>query len=119
MTAQASEISQYTVEYSTTTAPFILQAIAAEHHIDADSFIATAKCESQFNERAFNKNDPNGGSRGIFQFQASTFALYAPQTGLQEPDVWNPWDNAEVAAYMFSRGLQSQWSCWRHLYQTR
>lgn len=117
-TAQASEISQMTVDYSTTTAPLILQAIATKHGVkDPQSFVDTAKCESQYYPTAFNKKDPNGGSRGVFQFQAGTFARYSAEAGLPDADVWDPWDNAEVAAYMFSKGQQNQWSCYRKLFK--
>lgn len=111
--AEASIISQTTVEYSSTTAPLVLNAFAYRYGIDAEEFMKVAECESNLNEKAWNKSDPNTGSKGVFQFQDATFAHYSKEAGIDTPDVWNPWDNIETAAYMFSKGQQKQWSCYK------
>jgi len=103
------------VVYSTSTAPAIIEAYAARYAIDAEIFLAVAKCESGLRESAWNKQDPRGGSKGVFQFQPHTFATYSKLAGIEEADVWNPLHNIEVAAFMFAEGLEEHWTCWRKL----
>lgn len=114
--AEAAIISSTTVEYSSTTAPLVLEAFAYRYGIDANEFRKVAECESHLNEKAWNKLDPNTGSKGVFQFQDATFAHYSKEVGIVNPDVFNPWHNIETAAYMFSKGEQKQWTCYRKLF---
>ena len=116
--ALASEISSYTVEFSPKTAPLILQAIATKYNLHVAEFTAVAKCESNFRADALNRADPGTGSKGVFQFQDGTFMEFSKKAGLLDADVWNPWDNIEVAAYMFSLGDSGKkhWTCW-HKYK--
>lgn len=71
-----------------------------------------ASCESSFNVNAHNPNDPDSGSYGLFQFQRNTFKLFSEELG-KEMDIHNPEDQIELAAYAFSKGYQSHWTCWR------
>lgn len=105
------------IEYSTTTAEVIITAYAVRYGISAEPLVATLKCESGFNQFAWNHSDPNGGSLGVAQFQRKTFDKYSKELGLPNADVWNPLDSINVAAYMFSEGQQHQWSCFRKLYE--
>ncbi|MBT9167845.1 MAG: hypothetical protein DDT19_01188 [Syntrophomonadaceae bacterium] len=73
-------------------------------------------CESSMNPKAWNKQDPNGGSKGIAQFQDATFAYYSKLAGISDGDVWNPEHALSTMSYMFSIGEQSQWSCYNLLY---
>ncbi len=73
-------------------------------------------CESRNNPKAWNKNDPNGGSKGLMQFQTSTFYKNAARIGIEKPDIWNQQQQIEVAAYMFAQKQQHQWSCFNILY---
>lgn len=72
-----------------------------------------AKCESSLNPKAWNKSDPHGGSKGLFQFQNSTFYNYAKILEIENPDIWNVEQQAEIASYMVSIGEAHQWTCFR------
>jgi len=87
------------------------------YNVSHKQLLTVAKCESQLNPKAHNKNDPNGGSRGIFQFQTSTFNRYSSILKIEEPDIWNSEQQIKVAAYMFSKGQQKQWTCYRNIYK--
>lgn len=89
---------------------------AVRYGIKGDELLATLKCESKLNAKAWNKSDPNGGSKGVGQFQPSTFAKYSKLAGIQNGDVWNPFDNINTVAYMFSIHQEHQWSCFNTLY---
>lgn len=102
--------------FSTSTAEDIITSYAIHYGIPAQSLIKTLKCESGFNKDAINLNDPNGGSKGVAQFQDATFAKYSKLAGLTKANVWNPLDSIQVAAYMFSIGQQHQWSCFNEIY---
>lgn len=65
-----------------------------------------ALCESGLNPRAYNAS----GASGLFQFMPGTFWLYAAQIG-ERRSYWNAYASANVAAFMFSRGLSYQWVC--------
>jgi len=69
------------------------------------------ECESEGNPDAWNKKDPNGGSKGILQFQEPTFYHYAKEVGIKNPDIWNPEQQIEVATYLFSENKQYLWTC--------
>jgi len=68
-------------------------------------------CESGGNPNAWNKKDPNGGSKGILQFQEPTFYQYAKEVGIENPDIWSAEQQIETANYMLSKGLLHQWTC--------
>ena len=78
--------------------------------------LAVAKCESGFNPDAWNKNDPNGGSRGIYQYQTATFYgnfdRASASLSFREPDITNPEQQIELTAYLFAAGKQGLWACW-------
>lgn len=114
--AAAQTINQFNTEYSSSTAELIIEAYAVHAGIPYKPFIETAKCESDLNADAINPTDGHGGSRGVFQFQTSTFNKYKTLAGVSDGDVFNPFDNIQVAAYMFSIGEQHQWSCYRKLH---
>ena len=84
-----------------------------KYQVDSESISKTIHCESRNNPKAINKNDPNGGSKGIAQFQTKTFYNYAKKINIKNPDIWNVEQQVEVMAYMFSINQQKQWSCAR------
>lgn len=77
-----------------------------------DSFYDTIQCESRFKATAWNKEDPNGGSKGVAQFQQSTFDKWSVEAGIKDGDIWDSYQAIDTAAYMFSKGQQRQWSCY-------
>ena len=68
--------------------------------------LRVATCESGLNPGAQN---PSGAS-GLFQFMPGTYFLYASQIG-ETRSYWDAYGSANVAGYMFSRGLSYQWTC--------
>lgn len=81
---------------------------AARYGADAGELLAVAKCESSMDPRAVNGND----SFGILQFEKPTFYSQARLLGIPNPDIWSVPQQAAIAASMFARGQQSQWSCY-------
>lgn len=111
----AQEINQFNIEYSSSTAELIIDAYAAKYGILARPFLETGACESGLRADAINPTDGHGGSRGVFQFQTATFNKYKSAAGVPDGDVFDPLDNIQVAAYMFSIGEMRQWTCFRDL----
>lgn len=79
----------------------IIRAAAARHGANADQMLRVAMCESGLNPNAQNRS----GASGLFQFKPGTFYGHGGH------NIWDPYDQADVAARMFSQGLASQWTC--------
>lgn len=79
---------------------------AARWGVSYGWLLRVAECESGLNTGAYN----GSGASGLFQFMPGTYWLYAAQIG-EGRSFWNAYGSADVAAYMFSRGLSYQWSC--------
>ncbi len=73
----------------------------ARHGCNGGQLIRVAACESGM--------DPNAvgihGEIGLYQFMPETYAAYGGT------DIWNPWEQVEVAAHMWSQGLGWHWVC--------
>ena len=93
---------------------------AKEYNVSSVKMSAVIKCESSWNIKAVNWQDSHKlskGSHGIAQFSQQTIEMYGKQIGLENPDPYNPNDAIRVMAYMFSKGEQSQWSCYSKHYK--
>lgn len=84
----------------------ILYNAAVADHVDPVIFLKVAQCESSLSSTA-----SNGISFGLMQFIPSTWNHYTKVLGVKNPDIWNPQQQATVAAYMFSTSQANQWSC--------
>jgi len=95
---------------------YILRVSVAEG-VSAQMAWDIAKCETRFNPMAHNKQDPNGGSRGIYQFQEKTFYNFAKKYGIDNPDIWNPYQQVNLAIYILRDGGANHWfNCYqKHL----
>jgi hypothetical protein len=62
---------------------------------------------------AWNKDDPNGGSFGILQFQKATFQSWCVSKYGLENDIWNMNVQIECATKMIQSGQIRQWTCGR------
>ena len=113
--AEAQEPAPVAV-VSLTTREEMEAYIRKEYPQRAERVIQVIDCESDFNPQAINRNDPNGGSKGLGQFQDATFVRYSKLVGINSADVWNPKDSIDTVIYMFKIGAQSQWSCYNLLY---
>lgn len=67
-----------------------------------------AKCESGFNQKAYNPKDPHGGSYGLFQING---AWLSTAKGMNLDVVHNIADNFEFAGYILKHGGINSWSC--------
>jgi len=89
-----------------------IQEIEVAEEIKNQDYIeCLIKCESNWNDRAWSKDDPNGGSFGILQFQKKTWDFYSQLIGIENPDIWNAHQQVLVADYMISKGQAYQWTC--------
>lgn len=94
----------------------IVVGFANQYQVSSTQMLGVMKCESGGNQYAWNKNDPGVGSKGIFQFQTSTFYKYAKELHFENPDIWSIEQQAEIAAYMFKKGQQLQWyNCYKKI----
>jgi hypothetical protein len=75
---------------------------------NASQLIRVMYCESGGRSGAYNKSGPY---IGLFQFLSSTFNANARRVGIANPNVWDPYQQISVAAYMFSIGQSGQWGC--------
>jgi hypothetical protein len=93
--------------------PSIITYWANYYGVSADWMLRVAKCESGFSPTAQNLHYTAGGGHpsGIYQFLPQTFYANAARAGITSPDLWNPDQQAHVAAYMFAHGESKQWQC--------
>jgi len=78
----------------------IITAAAQADGVDPSWLINTAACESGYKPYAYN---PAGPYDGLFQFLPATFRAHGGT------DIWNPTQQANIAASMFSNGESSAW----------
>jgi soluble lytic murein transglycosylase-like protein len=78
----------------------IITAAAQAEGVDPSWLISTAECESGLNPNAYNGAGPYDG---LFQFLPSTFAAHGGG------DIWDPTQQAQIAATMFANGESGEW----------
>jgi hypothetical protein len=81
----------------------IIYAAAAAYGQSGDDMLRVATCESGLNPYAYNP----AGWYGLFQFVPGTFA----GTPYGAYDIFDPWANANAAAWMWSVGRRGEWTC--------
>jgi soluble lytic murein transglycosylase-like protein len=79
----------------------IITAAAQAEGVDPSWLISTAECESGLNPNAHNGSGPY---EGLFQFLPSTFRAHGGT------DIWDPSQQAQIAATMFANGESGEWS---------
>ena len=86
----------------------IIRAAADKYGVSADTLLRVAYCESRYDPLAY-----NGilGASGLFQIIPGTWRANSAAAGYGGASVWDPVANANVAAWMFSRGQAGQWAC--------
>lgn len=89
----------------------IITSAANSYGVSASKMIRLSLCESGKNPLAWNKSDPYGGSIGLYQYLKPTWNYYSKQLGIDNPDIWNPQQQAELTAYLISIGKSDLWSC--------
>src|SRR5260221_14198406 len=89
---------------ATSTQRELIEKYSQKYNINSEYVYATIDCESRFNSKAWNKNDPHGGAKGIGQFLQKTFDRYAKMAKVASPSIWNDEDSIQTMTYMFSKG---------------
>ncbi len=86
----------------------IITAAADKYGVSADTLLRVAHCESRYDPLAY-----NGilGASGLFQIIPGTWRANSVAAGYGGASVWDAVANANVAAWMFSRGQARQWAC--------
>jgi soluble lytic murein transglycosylase-like protein len=86
----------------------IIRAAAAKYGVDEELLLRIAYCESRYDPLAY-----NGvlGASGLFQIIPGTWRANSVWAGYAGASVWDPVANANVAAWMFSKGQAGQWAC--------
>ena len=80
----------------------IIRDAAARWGANPDQMLRVAMCESGLNPNAYNASS---GATGLFQFKPPTFYSHGGH------NIWDPTDQANVAARMFAAGQASAWTC--------
>ena len=88
----------------------IIRAAAIEFGQDPDELVRVAFCESSHRPDAIGDA---GASVGLFQFQVYRWNLNAPSLGYHDDLRLDPVASSRVAAYAFSTGQRSAWTCAR------
>ena len=88
------------VSYSGAQIVAIITAAADARGVDPSWLISTAACEFGYNPYAYN---PSGPYDGLFQFLPSTFRAHGGT------DIWDPTQQAQIAASMFAAGELGEW----------
>lgn len=87
---------------------------AVRNEINPELFLELIACESKFSKSALGDYQSKTNtyiSRGLLQFQKSTFRVFSKKYGLTNLEWMNPRDQITLASRMISKGL------WRHWYQ--
>jgi soluble lytic murein transglycosylase-like protein len=90
------------VSYPAGSIEAIIEAAAQRWGVSGSWMISIAHCESGLRPNAYN---PRGPYYGLFQFLMSTF------THNGGTNIWDPADQANIAAKMLAHGQAYQWSC--------
>ena len=111
-TEKMVEKTEWTVEEVKQIAEFY------EKKYKVTNLVKTVACESSFKYDAVNMKDSHRlskGSWGAAQFSKQTFEQYAKEMGESYDNPLNPHQALDVMGYMFSKGKQSHWSCFRKI----
>jgi hypothetical protein len=86
----------------------IIRDAAAKYGVEPEQLLRIAYCESRYDPLAY-----NGilGASGLFQIIPGTWRANSLPAGYAGASVWDPVANANVAAWMISRGGAGQWAC--------
>jgi uncharacterized protein YraI len=82
----------------------IIYAAAAAYGQDGNALLAVAQCESGLNPGAYNASS---AASGLFQFLPGTWAT----TPYAASSIFDPYANANAAAWMWSVGRRGEWVC--------
>jgi soluble lytic murein transglycosylase-like protein len=84
-----------------------IHSAAVWHGVSEGWLLRTAWCESRYSPLARGR----AGERGLFQFQARTWAWMSRQAGYAGASPDDPYAAAMVTGWAFAHRLSSHWSC--------
>lgn len=86
---------------------------AARHGASGDWMVSVMWCESGGNPNAVGRRLNINGTRdiGLFQINELTWEWWINESGFIGFDIWNPWDQIEMAAWAFAAGYACHWVC--------
>ena len=90
-------------EYSESEILSIIYDAAVAYGQNGSAMERVARCESGLNPYAINPR----GFYGLFQFHPNTFA----GTPFGDRDIFDPYANANAAAWMWQQGRKNEWAC--------
>lgn len=90
-----------------TTPEELIQHFAQFYGADEALLLKVAYCESRLNYKA---RGDGGYAVGIFQFHQPTWDRFSKDLG-EELNIQSSYDQAKLASWAFSRGLQFHWTC--------
>ena len=105
--AEAQEPSTHERAYTVADSLAAIRWVSQKWHVSYGWLLRVARCESGLNATVTN---PSSGAMGLFQIIPATWAYWARQVG-ENRSPYNPYGNANVAAWAFSRGNSFQWDC--------
>lgn len=74
-----------------------IELYAHMNGIDPERMLKLAKCESGLVPNAYNKTDPHGGAKGLFQFLQPTWDKWSRVYG-GKMDIWDPLDQTKSSS---------------------
>jgi len=89
------------------TIPEVIDAAAARYGVSAAWLRRVAWCESTWRPWVTGRS----GEMGLFQYLPSTYAWMSVAAGWAGSNPYDATASANVAAWAFSRGYASHWSC--------
>lgn len=88
---------------------------AQQYGVSEDLLLKVAICESNLNQSAVNRNEPNGIlSSGIYQYQEPTWLYFNKLYG-DELDINSYHDQIKRTAQAISDGKGKNWSCYNKI----
>lgn len=108
--AQAKIVNAPTLPPKPLSPQEVIIKYANQYGVSSNELLSVAKCESRLSPNPKGYND-GGHAFGIYQFHKSTFDTFSKQMG-EQLDYYSYSDQTKLAAYMFSKGLQNNWTCY-------
>jgi hypothetical protein len=91
-----------------------IEMASLANNINPKRMLDLAKCESNLNPKAYNKDDPHGGAHGLFQWLQPTWEDWEKKYG-KKMDIYDYNDQIKLTAYALGAGKWKMWSCNRKI----
>ena len=88
----------------------IIASYAKQYEVEPAILVEVSRCESNFKHDVYGDR---GKAYGIMQFWENTFNQFKKEANLEHLEYKNLKDQAQLAAWAFSKGYQNHWTCYR------